>query len=814
MRRDRPKPDPSRSHMTSQRELTSARALAAISELHATTPSDRNVSAMLEAILDQTIATLGANAAYVRLSSADRERLTLAAERNIPIAWTGRQSDISIHGDTPEGRVARERSVLMIGRDGDVSTPASRELLERTECACLVHVPLETVGELVGVLSYAQKRAHHFSFSEIEALRAMASAFAAGLRSSLRLEHLLGERVKELKTLRGATRTLQRSVDDDREPLRKICESLPLGWQYPDVSAARIRVGEIEVRTDNFELTEWIQSAEFTTSSGQHGRIDVVYLAPRPEESEGPFLAEERELINSLADLLCAYFERREAESSLRTSEERLRVALKNAPVIVSHQDCDLKYIWVYNQPAAWNIDRVGKTDMDYLPAADAEHLTHLKRQVLRTGIGNRSEIRKTIGTREYFYDLTIEPLRDSSARVVGITSAAVDITHRTEFERARERLVEQLATERNRLDAVLDQMPGAVILTDARGLVMLQNQAALELGATKASNGDEVIALDVRWPSGEPPAPADLPLSKAIHEGVTTRSIELLIRRADGELIPVLASAAPIRGPSLELVGGVAVFQDIIRLKHLERLREEWTSIIAHDLRQPLMTILVSAAVLDQHSLEHGCGAACAAPQRALHHIVKSAKRIERMIGDLMDVSLIESQRLTLDVKEVDVHSLITEVLDWMGPQLERHPAHLEVRGCIRPIHADRGRIEQVLTNLLSNAVKYGDADTPIDIGIDARKDALEISITNRGRGLDECELKSIFARFRRGRAATGATGVGLGLYISKGLVEAHGGHIWAESTPGATTTFRFTLPARQPQSSAHAMLQPEARS
>lgn len=797
-----------------ERELTSARALAAISDLHATTPSDRNVKVVLEAILDQTISTLGAQAAYVRLSSPDRERLSLAAERNLPRDWKEHQTVISIHSETPEGRAARERTFVVLGPNSEALTPASRELLERTECACLVHVPLETAGELVGVLSYAQKRAHHFSFSEIEALRAMASAFAAGLRSSLRLEHLLGERVKELKTLRGATRTLQRSVEDDREPLRTICESLPSGWQYPEVSAARIRVGDIEVRTDNFALTNWMQSADFTTSSGKHGRIDVVYLAPRPEESEGPFLAEERELINSLADLLCAYFERREAERSLRTSEERLRVALKNAPVIVSHQDCNLKYIWVYNQPGAWKIDRVGRTDMDYLPTVDAEHLTKLKRQVLRTGIGNRSEVRKTIGSKEYFYDLTVEPLRDPGGRVVGITSAAVDITHKTEFERARERLVEQLATERNRLEAVLDQMPGAVVLTDARGHVTLQNQAALALGATKASNGDEVISLDVRLPSGEPPPSEELPWSKAIREGVTTRSIELLMRRADGELIPVLASAAPIRGPSLELVGAVAVFQDIIRLKHLERLREEWTSIIAHDLRQPIMTILVSAAVLDQHSLEHGCGAGCAAPQRALHHIVKSAKRIERMIGDLMDVSLIESQRLTLDVEEVDVHALIAEVLDWMAPQLEKHPTRVQARGVVGSIHADRGRIEQVLTNLLSNAVKYGDADTPIDIGLDLHDDALEISVRNWGRGLDESELKSVFARFRRGRAAADATGVGLGLYISKGLVEAHGGHIWAESTPGETTTFRFTLPTRRPQSSAHAMLQPEAHS
>jgi PAS domain S-box-containing protein len=799
--------------MTSQhveRQLTSARALAAISELHSTTPSDRNVSVVLEAILDQAFSALGAQIAYVRLVSLDRTGLTLAAERNLPKDSALRQTEVALGAESPEARAVREKTVLVIDMDDAASTRASRELLERTGYPCMVYVPLETAGELVGVLCYAQKHAHHFSVSETEALRAMASAFAAGLQSSLRLRHLLSERVKELKTLRGATRTLRGTADNDRDPLRTVVESLPAGWQYPEISAGRIRVGDIEVTTEGFAETEWMQSAHFTTRSGTHGRIDVVYLAPRPPESEGPFLAEERELIDSLAELLCAYFERRGAENGYRTSVERLRVALKNAPVSVSHQDRELRYVWTYNEPRSWaEVHRLGKTDCDYLPPIDAERLTRFKAEVLRTGVGTRVEVRQTILGKEYFYDLTIEPLRDSTGKVVGITSAAVDITERTEFERARERLLEQLDTERKRLEAVLDQMPGAVVLTDARGQIMLQNRAALTFSATNTRHIKTLTGFDIRLPSGEAHAPETLPLAKAIRDGTTTQSIELLIRRADGDLIPVLASAAPIRGPSGEFVGAVAVFQDIIRLKHLERLREEWTSIIAHDLRQPITTIMMSAALLERQTGE----CSCTSDQRTLQYIVRSAKKIERMTTDLMDVSLIESKRLALDMKEIDLRVLVSEVLDWMAAQLQGHLLRVEVRGLVQPVHADRGRIEQVLTNLLSNAAKYGDPDTPIDVAIETLEDELAVSVTNCGKGLEPDELGSIFARFRRGRAAAGATGVGLGLYISKGLVAAHGGRMWAESTPGKTTTFHFTLPTRRLSNSVIAS-QPETRS
>jgi signal transduction histidine kinase len=121
-----------------------------------------------------------------------------------------------------------------------------------------------------------------------------------------------------------------------------------------------------------------------------------------------------------------------------------------------------------------------------------------------------------------------------------------------------------------------------------------------------------------------------------------------------------------------------------------------------------------------------------------------------------------------------------------------------VSVQGVIPPLDADPGHIEQVLVNLLSNAAKYGREGCPIEVRVQAGASEVEVAVANQGPGIPPGELRRLFGRFCRSRStpADRAPGIGLGLYIAKGLVEAHGGPIWAESIPGETTTFRFTLP------------------
>lgn len=140
-----------------------------------------------------------------------------------------------------------------------------------------------------------------------------------------RLRHLFGERVKELTALHRAVRVLQDSAKPIEDVLDQIVALLPPAWQYPEITVARITFDGMVFTTPNFAESPWKQTGSWTTADGARGTIDVVYREARPAEAEGPFLAEERDLISSLTDSLCSYLNRRRAELALREAHERLK---------------------------------------------------------------------------------------------------------------------------------------------------------------------------------------------------------------------------------------------------------------------------------------------------------------------------------------------------------------------------------------------------------------------------------------------------------------------------------------------------------
>jgi len=188
------------------------------------------------------------------------------------------------------------------------------------------------------------------------------------------------------------------------------------------------------------------------------------------------------------------------------------------------------------------------------------------------------------------------------------------------------------------------------------------------------------------------------------------------------------------------------------------------------------------------------------------LERMRRASARLTRMINDLLDASRIEARRLSLDRRIIDLSALVDRVVEGLTMTTASQrivvtaEPHLEA-------FCDADRIEQVLENLVTNAVKYGELGSPIQVEVIDRRDEIEIVVANRGPGIAADQLPGLFARFGRIEETSVARkpGVGLGLYISKGLVEAQGGRIWAESVPGDTTTFHFTVPCR-PESRAGA--------
>lgn len=232
--------------------------------------------------------------------------------------------------------------------------------------------------------------------------------------------------------------------------------------------------------------------------------------------------------------------------------------------------------------------------------------------------------------------------------------------------------------------------------------------------------------------------------------------------------------------------------FRDESPRHELERLREEWVSMVTHDLRHAVQTIVLAAELL----MHLRSGEATGAEARALDQIRRVSARLSRMVCDLSQASQIASNRLSVAPRRVDICGLVSSLVD---EQRAQHHAFV-IRSTLPhacEVWVDPDRVQQVLSNLFSNATKYGERDGDVRVDIVPRGDFIEIVVANRGIGISAEQMPHIFERFKRARGAhPNGNGLGLGLYIAKGLAEALGGNLWAESVPGQWTAFHLILP------------------
>jgi signal transduction histidine kinase len=221
---------------------------------------------------------------------------------------------------------------------------------------------------------------------------------------------------------------------------------------------------------------------------------------------------------------------------------------------------------------------------------------------------------------------------------------------------------------------------------------------------------------------------------------------------------------------------------------------------VVAHDLRGALTPVRGFADLLIRFSKTEQVPESW---QRALETISANSRRMERMIEDLLDVSRIEARRLALIKRSVNLPMLVRGIIERSRELTKDHPVKLVLgEGPFRQTEVDPDRIEQILVNILSNAAKYSYPESDITVTIEQRPHEILISVFNLGVGIATEDREQLFTRFHRTSQAQeeNIPGLGLGLYIAKGLVEAHGGRIWVESEPGKYATFRFTLPVSPP--------------
>ena len=367
-------------------------------------------------------------------------------------------------------------------------------------------------------------------------------------------------------------------------------------------------------------------------------------------------------------------------------------------------------------------------------------------------------------------------------------TAIANARTHRAE-RRAREDL-----------EAVVETCPVGVVVFDAvGGRVASMNREAERLvrGLCAPDQAPEALlgVITCRRADGREIALESFPLADALGGAETVRAEEIELSMPGGESVGALINVTPIRDEDGATVSVVVALQDLAPLRALERQRAEFLGMVSHELRAPLTSIKGSTATVLGGSRMIG-----SAEIRQFFRIIdRQANRMDALIGDLLDAGRIEAGTLSVAPEPTNVAMLVDQARNTFITGGGRHPVLLDLPEHLPQVLADRERVVQVLNNLLANAARAAPESSPILVGAAVEGVHVALWVADEGRGMEPARIARLFTRRpASGNGVDRAPGGGLGLAICRGLVEAHGGRIRAESGGiGAGLRVTFTIPA-----------------
>jgi PAS domain S-box-containing protein len=492
---------------------------------------------------------------------------------------------------------------------------------------------------------------------------------------------------------------------------------------------------------------------------------------------------------------------RRQAEEALRRSEEKYRRLFANMREAVAvdrviYDENGRVADWVVTDlnPAyekVFGINRqtaIGqRASALYSSFLDLEPLLQTVTRVIETG---RSE------QLEYFYPLSLKHILVSFF-TMGDGYFATLTRDMTERRRMEEELRRLLAEQEATLNAIAD----AVIIYDSDGRIRHMNPAAERLFGYSPEDrlmpiAERISRFKIETPDGRPFPLEDL-LRRAV-AGERIKEAVLAFRRSEGREVWLSCSAAPFYTEDGQRVGVVGTYTDITSLHELQKERDLYLHTISHDLRTPLTVVQGYGQLLREALEKERAGASLG---MMCDEVLKGTQRMKRMIDALVDLARLEGGQVEPKASTLLLGSFVQQLVVRLERLrlkgvLDTGRLTIDIPPSLPPVLADPDLLERILLNLLTNAMKYSAPETPVTLEARRNKGEVEIAVIDQGEGIARKDQPHIFERFYRPGEHRREDSVGLGLYITRKLVEVHGGRIWVESDPGRGSTFFFTLP------------------
>jgi PAS domain S-box-containing protein len=511
--------------------------------------------------------------------------------------------------------------------------------------------------------------------------------------------------------------------------------------------------------------------------------------------------------------------ERQRSEQALQESDERMRLATEATGVGIwewnlvkntVHWDAQMFRIYGVDPTDSGLIDQ--DTWANYILPEDVHAQQEALQEAINSGAQRIREFRVTpLNGGGVRYIRSVETVRvNDQGQVVSIVGTNLDITDRKRTE-------DTLRENERHLRAVIDALPVAIITTDAEGALTHFNQAAVEFCGREPQLGEDkwCISKKLLRPDGAPMPHDQCPMAIALQQDRQILGAEAIAERPDGSRVWFTAHPTPLHDASGKLIGGINMMIDVTERKRLDKVllennielkkaknladkanlaKSDFLSNMSHELRTPLSAILGFAQLLASSKTPP-----TPAQKRSIDQILQAGWYLLELINEILDLTLIESGKLSFSIEQVSLSSLLTECYNLIEPQAIKRNVSLDFPKPEKSIwvKADSTRLKQVLINLLSNAVKYNRVSGKVTVTFNEETPGrIRLFVEDTGEGLSTEKVAQLFQPFNRlGKENSAVEGTGIGLVMTKRLVELMGGEIDVKSVVGEGTVFSIEL-------------------